>query len=278
MRSIALIVINYNCPELTVEFCKSVRNISKDLNITIAVTDNSGCFAKAQGLSMHQFIKQCNINIYNPGVNLGYFPGAAFAYDSLTAGGYQPDFVIVANPDISFPDTSFFSKLVNKQYPADVLAIGPSIQHGVGSKHSDQNPMKIRRLSVRGMYIRKFIYRYRTLSIANSALAALRFRLRTKTNASPQLRPVYMIHGSFMIFTRRFFDETAGLKFPSFLYGEEIFVAEEVMRVNKTILHDPSLEVIHSGGRTTSLIKKSHQDRYIGNSIEILYDRYFASI
>lgn len=278
MRSIALIVINYNCPELTVEFCKSVRNISKDLNIKIAVTDNSGCFAKADGLLMHQLMQQCNISIYDPGDNLGYFPGAAFAYDSLTAGGYRPDFVIVANTDISFPDTSFFSKLLTKQYPADVLAIGPSIQHGLDSKHSDQNPMKLRRLSVRGMYIRKFIYRYRALSIVNSALSALRLRLLTKTNILPQLRPVYMIHGSFMIFTRRFFDETAGLKFPSFLYGEEIFVAEEVVRVNKTILHDPSLKVVHAGGRTTSLIKKSLQDRYISNSLEILYDRYFASI
>jgi GT2 family glycosyltransferase len=56
---------------------------------------------------------------------------------------------------------------------------------------------------------------------------------------------IYAPHGAFIIFSRQYFLRGGSFKHPSFLYGEEITVAENCKKFGFQVLYDPGFRVLH---------------------------------
>ena len=48
-----------------------------------------------------------------------------------------------------------------------------------------------------------------------------------------------------MLFASSYFDKGGTLNYPSFLFGEELFVAEQARQLNLTTVFEPSLKIEH---------------------------------
>ncbi len=282
MDRIVLITVNYQTATQTIEFCQMVRSLRQSQLVDICIADNSGCFGLAENAELVNMAAQLDAKIIDTGGNLGYFGGASFGLDAYLAHASFPDCVIVANSDLEIVSDDFFAVLARfGSLGRDVFGIVPDIARApqgatITAQTFRENPMKVQRISAASMRARMLCKRVRVLSMVQDLVAGLRRRVELKPAAViPAGSPVYMMHGSFMILLRSYFERTAGLSFPSFLFGEEIFVAEETRKAGGQLIFEPALRLNHYGGASTSGIGSRARDRMEANSLGALIRRYF---
>ena len=199
------------------------------------------------------------VQVLFPERNLGYFGAAAHALSSYLGAHSLPDWIIVCNTDIEFPDPEFFCKLAELYIKDPPAVIGPDIllvsRNGRPSSHAHQNPHLSMRPNPRKMRLlaavfgNYFIYAgYEFLSSLRYAVTNIVARARRRTMvevAAERPREIYAPFGAFIVFHRRYFEAGGHLNYGSFLFGEEIFIAETARRLGMTIVYDPRLRLCH---------------------------------
>lgn len=80
---------------------------------------------------------------------------------------------------------------------------------------------------------------------------------------------IYSAHGSFIIFTKKFFLNYV-FYYEAFLFGEEIYLAEVCKKSGYKIIYFPEIKFLHKEHSTTGRWKKGKMLRYKKESIEFL--------
>ncbi|MNZ11427.1 hypothetical protein D3C78_282910 [compost metagenome] len=86
---------------------------------------------------------------------------------------------------------------------------------------------------------------------------------------------MYGAHGSFMIFSRNYFRLGADVDYPRFLFGEEVFVAEQLRTHNLHIEHLPQLRIFDKEHASTSKVKFGFICGEHKKSYDYLYERFY---
>jgi len=248
-----IITVNYRGAESTLEFLNSASHLEAFDHADLLVVDNNSGDDSVSRMqkTMSQF---SNVAMLETEVNRGYFGGANWALQQYLAHGFRPDWIIVCNNDILFPDSQF---LLNLFYwdPSTVAVLAPAVIARLTGV--DANPFLRRRPSKWQMRRYKFWLSHYYLMWFKQWLAPqvriLRHRARQWRPAAPvQMRTrIYAPHGSFIIFSRAFFDAGGTIDDGSFLYAEEFCVGETCYRLDLPVIHDPDLKVWHNAHQTT---------------------------
>jgi GT2 family glycosyltransferase len=231
-----------------------------------------------------KLLKKCklvqgDILIVDDGKNSGYLNGAnlGLEYYRMTKK-INPDFVILCNSDIEIEDKDFFNLLSQNEAFSFSGIIGPSI-YSTLTKHF-QNPMYITRPKKIKMYLLLWVYRFYPIYFCYQLSAYLkRLIKRNNTTASTKNTfPVYAVHGSFLIFTALFFEKGGSLKYDSFLYGEEMYLAEQCLKMKLEIVYTSKLKIKHEEHATSGIIKNRMHVKWLFNSTQYLYQNYFVTL
>lgn len=276
---ILFIIVNYRRAELCVQFAHAILNLPAADQVKIVIVDNSEMRADQEELS--QLASHKNVFVRTPSRNLGFYGGADFGYSSLESSGATLDWIIVCNPDIDFPDSSFLLQLLNITPDNDVGVLAPDIRLAphkeLWEEGAQQNPMMEKRPSKFRLRLLEVIFRSRILYRAME----LRHRWRSKTprtkTPAPRRRLIYAAHGSAIIFAKNYFRQGGSLRHGSFLYGEELFVAEELRLRNLKCVLEPTLHLCHVGGATTGALGSERQRLFCYDSMRFIRTRYFSS-
>ncbi|PIP54168.1 MAG: hypothetical protein COX07_06795 [Bacteroidetes bacterium CG23_combo_of_CG06-09_8_20_14_all_32_9] len=242
---VLIIGIIYNTYDATVRFIKSLEQYG-DSNIDLILVDNSEQkspekFKKYIGNSP---LKLMYIRCEN---NLGYFGGARKGLDEYRKAKALPEWIIVCNVDIVFNDPSFFNKLYDFKRKENLGIIAPSI---ISNRwNTDYNPKIPVRYSKKKLIFYKAIYSVcfiQNLYIALSYLKKMTHRFKNTKTAIPDNtgREIYAPHGSCIIFHRNYFEKGGTLNHISFLFGEEVFVAETALKTGLKVVYYPVLQVL----------------------------------
>lgn len=252
-----VITINYKSADSALAFLASLERIKAFSEIEVIIVDNS---PGDEGLSrIRTAVAKCtNAELLESSTNRGYFGAARFAFDHYRAqGNLLPDWVIVCNHDISIEDKDFFTKLLQEN-PEGVGVIVPRIL-GLPGK-VDQNPFMRRRPGrLRWTQLRLVSSNYGIATLWDwlwRRKSELRSWLAVRRKDSLLIRKakhetVYAAHGSFIIFSRRYFEAGGFLDGNLFLYGEEISVAEISRLLGLPVVYVPSLCVFHKEHEST---------------------------
>lgn len=243
MKTFLLICVNYKSYDVLQLFIKSVERaaekVKETLKVDIEVADNTEN-------------------------NLGYLGGALPIYNKR-AKDY--DYVSISNVDLQL-NIDFFEKLLLIS-DSNIGWIAPDIYTDKINRH--ENPYLLKRPSKRNFFIWNVIYSstliyrlYRRLYILKSQ----------KTKIYPRCT-IYAGHGSFMLFTKEFISYNPLLRFPGFMYGEEIFFAELVRATGEKVLYDPSLRIENIGNISTSLINQKQKSKWSEESLNNIYKQFF---
>ena len=284
-HKVLVICVNYYNEEDTHGFVSSLLSQRCSGSLQVVVIDNSG--KESLNPLLIDLATDSRVNILNPGGNLGYFGGAAWGLKNFSASEPLPDWVIVANTDMSFPNGDFFNKLFSC-YPHGFKGVlVPSIYSTLSE--TDQNPYMLSRPKAVRMHFYKWVFRFYPISTAYQVLAFVIKKLLTlirrkkTTLASCQenrevLQPqrIYAPHGSFIIFHRSYFEEGGNLEHGVFLFGEEVFVAETTRRLGLNILYDPRLIVLHREHATTGTFKNRKIARFVREATTYCADEFFC--
>jgi GT2 family glycosyltransferase len=218
-----------------------------------------------------------NVKVLHPSINLGYFGAAHFALQSYLKENNNelPNAVIVCNSDISFNYKNFIEDLKHIIQNKNADIIGPSIF----AKHLNiyQNPYIINRLPKNRIRFYNFISSNFIFYSAFTMLHFIKKRILSKRaiTLTDKSKVCYAVHGSFMVFNQSYFKKGGTLHYPSFLFGEEIFVAETALKLNLKTVFDPSLKIIHHQHSTTGKIKSRKYVQWMHQSYSYLLKNFF---
>lgn len=261
-------------------FLEHLRSIEvpEGWRIEIAIADNSGSLGASSAISR-------DIYLCEPGENLGYLGGCAYAIRKWRCThNIIPEWTGIANTDIEF-EMDFFTRLIRLQFPENVAVLAPDITLKNGTR---QNPYKKKRPGRLEMFLYTLIYRS---SIMTRSLDRLKYflcylREKVPNGLAPKgslpmdknhyYRIIYAPHGSLMFLHKTFFEQGGSLNFDGFMYGEEIYIAEEARALNLRIAWIPDLRVVHFHRAATGMVSHAQKRLWRLDSANILWRRYFS--
>ncbi|MDP6401063.1 MAG: hypothetical protein QF622_06770 [Candidatus Marinimicrobia bacterium] len=233
---------------------ESLKTCDFPPDIHIAIADNSSSEKSLKKLRQMEKSPGLTIDIFPYSTNYYYWPAAKKLISKLVEiHGDYPDWIMVCNNDISFPDPEFFNKLKTIDYN-QFPVIGPQIRN---ISRQLLNPFMFKQMGWKEhLFWNLFFMSFTGSKILMSVKQFIRKIFPEAPTPIPKNpTTVYAVHGSAILFSRRFFEVGGWLDDNFSLYGEELTVAEIAKRLNCPITYYPELEIIHHEHSNTQQIK-----------------------
>jgi GT2 family glycosyltransferase len=272
--TIAVFAVNYRADAHLIRFVDSVAVAKADAHgtdVSLHVIDNS-CKTPSELSELREHLRRddLQVTLHSSGRNEGYFGGLSFAQSLVTT---DTSCVIYCNPDILLERDFFAQMQVLDLSGTGVVA--PAIV--TLDEGFDQNPFYVDRLSraklirLRAIYSTQATYAAFTLLARVSEMMGRRGRRNRQVEGA---REIYAPHGAIFVFTSvPFF--MALPKYPCFLFGEELFVAEEARAAGVSVSYEPSLKVWDIRHASVSALAPSKLRAYLLESVRHILHRYY---
>ena len=269
-QKIVFLLVNYFNEEEVCTFINEQLQPATHNFIDVVITDNG---SKDHSLLQAVSVKYPRIYLVKADTNMGYLGAANLGLTRYLNTNPQPSAVIVCNTDIVFKN-NFFDILQQKLASKSFDVLGPSIYSTLLKYY--QNPYISNRISKSKLKFLHFVSSNYVLYSLFTVYHLLKTKLsgRAKNSVGNVAKP-YAVHGSFMIFKNTFFKKGGTLNYPSVLFGEELFIAEQARVLGLGILYEPALQVEHHEHTTTGVFKSRETVRYLNQSYSYLLKTYF---
>jgi GT2 family glycosyltransferase len=265
-KSILILIVNYHNDKDVIRYVTEEVMHQSYKNIRVVIVNNGSNNPTALIKMSEKFD---NVFVVSPGSNLGYFGGMNYALRYNDVRHTHADIVIVSNSDLYFTDKNLFQNISRFDFTRGDV-IGPDIRTEDGYP---QNPMYAERISASKLRLLKSVFRFYPSYLVYQLASIVKKRKPMDSLAGGN---TYAIQGAFMIFNNSYFQKGGDLNYGSFLYGEEIYIAETAREKNIRIFFEPSLHVIHRGNATTGRFKSGLHLKYFVKSYDYLLKRFFA--
>jgi GT2 family glycosyltransferase len=263
--------MNYFKEEELVSFVRDRLLSTEFEGLIIRIVDNGSTNRSVlESLSTDPRVK-----IHGDGKNLGYFGGAALATDEhVKEFGEVAQITVVSNFDIEWNDPELVSRLFEESIQSPWTVLAPRITDVQSSV--EMNPYYKERIELTKLN--------RLLRVTSSYPMYLMYqwlhKLKRWASSGEGIIddvPVYAVHGSFIVMKRDYFQKSAGLRFASFLYGEELFLAEECRKHGYLVGVLRSIHVYHNEHITTGAVKDKKHMKYLHESLNYIKKSYFSA-
>lgn len=248
MVNIAVFCITYNSYGELNTFLKSMDEaaslISKECRVKVFITDNT----ESDYQEIDCRYENISVEVFPVHKNLGYFGGAKYAMDKVVLSEFQ--YIAISNVDLLF-DKDAFVKLLNLKVEKNVgwLAVQlRSLEEG-----RDRNPSVMHRYSKSTLQILRVMFRIPILMWLYRNTFYKRKAIRGDYNPME----IYAGHGSFILLTAEYFRRCGKIDYPVFLYGEELYIAENCHSHSLAVRYEPSVCIYDKEHYSTGQMKKS---------------------
>jgi GT2 family glycosyltransferase len=277
MPDALIITVNYKGADSTARFIESVSGIECFQHAHVIVVENGSCDGSAEKLRplVAEF---SNVELLESPVNRGYFGGANWALQQYLARGHKANWIIVCNNDIVFNDYHFLSKLLQRNL-RDAAVIAPAIiarQTGVDcNPFLRERPTPLQLLRIRFWHSSYYFMWFKQFLSPHVRMLRHRLDVLLSTSRPRKAAPIYGAHGSFLIFSRSYFEAGGYIDDGHFLYAEELCVAEICVHLGLRVVHDPDLQIWHEGHRVTGRRLNRTMYEYARGGLHYVLRKYF---
>lgn len=272
MKKIVVLCVNYNNSKEVLEFIDILRNQNIYSKLDVVIVDNSENEGEFKTLST-LLSQYNNIFLFKTQKNLGYLKGVDFGLKQYLKDNKMPEWIIISNTDIKFTKSNFFEELLNLYPNGYDGIIAPSIYSA--KKKYYQNPYKLERYKKKELVLLRLLHTNFIIYIIVNKILNLIKKIRRQNLKKINCREIYAPHGSFIIINKSYFEKGGDLDFGSFLFCEEIFIAEKSRRIGTKIFYDKRLKVIHNEHSTVTFIMKKKLFKYNFQSIDYCINEFF---
>jgi GT2 family glycosyltransferase len=251
----AVVVLNCHTINETREFLDSLNAQYPDMR-TIVVDNGSP-------VDLYQELEQIvrhypRTTLHQTGSNLGFARGNNVGIRIARHERYE--YIICSNNDIEMPCGHTIEPLLQTAVTHHAALVGPRV---VNLNDREQNPLHRRRPNKREAYF-SFYHNYSPTRQILKRLVSPRLLkhigrrfihdsvpVREPSDASPiQPQPIYALGGAFLMFCPPFFRSDPGFDEGTFIYCEELILAEMLIRAGLMAWFDPRARVTHKESRT----------------------------
>ncbi len=253
-----LVAVNYNSPDETIEYVKSLSTLGNHEKLQIVIVENSK--PEYRNNRFEQRLKSIvsDLLFTETNQNRNYFGSVNYALKSLSLSPGNYDYFIISNVDILINDKTFFNNLFTI-VDEKIGIIAPSVYSL--AQLVDQNPYLTSRFRKSYFYYYRMVRHHIVFTHFHEVLVNLvRRKVKHAVMQAPVPKPgyIYAPHGAFIIFLKNYFEKGAGIDFGTNLFGEEIFVAEECRKIGLLVKYEPALEVLHAEHVSTGVMESDH--------------------
>lgn len=266
---LASIIINFKSEERTISYINEELNLKCTTPQIIVIVNNGATEESSKKLqdSLHaEIIRnitqpiQLNKNniyiIHNP-ENSGFAKGNNLGVDFISQH-FEVEYLLFTNNDIRFIDSNVIEILIEKlKCHPEVGIIGPKV---IGLDGQDQNP-----------YLYTPFWDEILWMSWERFLPLKKKKPFDRTHAKEGY--YYRLMGSFFIIPYTSFIECGKMDPHTFLYAEEVILAERMLNIEKKNYYVPSVQVLHEHGQTTSKYLKKGNEVLL-NSILYYFQEY----
>lgn len=252
------ICVNYNNSGYTENLVESV--VTQSENTFVIVVDNKSNEDELNKLKLIEKKYKENIKVIWSEENLGYFGGINLGLKGLPKN--NP--IVVGNNDLIY-DENFINTILNGNYPTDALVIAPNV---ITKDGYHQNPHCRTRVSS----TRKFLYdiyfsSYIFCKILTWGSRFVNYLKGGRDNSLDQARGyIHMGIGACYVLMPSFFDNFDELDNKVFLYGEEAYLAGQLMSINARMFYEPAAIVHHEESATLAKVASKIKYDYMKSS------------
>jgi len=240
------IIINYKNTKVTIDAVESIRRTNS--NYFIIIIDNDSEIATIDILK-NEFLDDHYVNIYPVFKNLSYSRAINYSFD-LVRANHDPDFVVVMNSDIVIKTNNFDEKINLLYSETKFHLLGPSV-FSLKSVN-DQNPDNLELLSLL-MILIKIIKSLALLilTIFNIDHFFLNILTSKKKHLQRQSKTIHdsnktPLHGSILIFSRKYFELFDYVPVSNFFYMEEDLLFKIINEYNLVSIYSNEILVHHT--------------------------------
>ena len=245
-----VVTAHFHRPEAVLELALSLT-AQRERDWRLVIVDNGSNPAGCRTLEAIAS-RDARITLIESPRNLGYFGGVRVGMRAAQGeDGLSFDWLMVVNQDVVLaPD--FLTVLV-KQDPDERAnsVLAPRIM--AEPSGAELNPFLSTRPSMTRTLIRAIAFS--TLTAARLSVAVSQRRPPRAVSAgsfADEERPIYAPHGSLAILSSRFFEVGGHLGWRAFMFGEELFIAEQARQLNLGVRFLPQLQAVHIEHSSTS--------------------------
>lgn len=238
MAKIHHICVHYKNIKESLSFLTTAQKILS-MDITLSVVDNSHDLPDTA---------KSFAQVFKPSKNLGFLGGAKFAFAQFESQNF--DWVILSNTDLHFINPNFYHKLseILQKIPSECALIAPSIISG--RTQSESNPLYLNRPSKSKVASWNLVFSNYIYFCIYQLLAFLKDKIKSKYKSKTEMplavnTEIYAAHGSFLILRASAVRALNLFNQDNFLYGEEIQIAEKLLRSNLKSYFIPDLQLFH---------------------------------
>lgn len=271
MKKFAFVILHYYTIEDTKKCVLSI--LDKCNNVEIIIVDNAS--PNGTGKELENLYKNSNnikviINEENLGFSRGNNIGFKYAKENLDV-----DFIILCNNDTYLLQDNFF-ELVEEEYKNSEFAVlGPQIMlpdnkiNVVVKEMPNLEQLKKQLYITKLDYITKIFYINGLYRMIRKVLTnfLITFKLKKKeviNENNVELRYENIIlHGSFLIFSKKYIDKFDGLNDSTFLYREEELLALRLQQNKLKNVYNPKIKIFHNEDSATNAITKSNRKKVL---------------
>ena len=261
-RKFAFVILNYKTSEDTISLLNNLRNQKWFEQLEIYVVDND---SRDNSISLLKEIKKdIDFNLIISDKNLGFAKGNNLGIEKALKDGCE--FIIVSNPDIKIKNDKNFLKKIEDIFFKDsnITLIGPSVMNEEGF---EQNPLMKERIKKEYLLKKKIFFTLK-LEILYYILRVYVFynfiNWYKKLNKEKFIHKgesksqyVYALNGCFLIFTPTFFEYFKGFDPNTFMFCEEVILAEKLYKKNLKSYVNADIKVLHKGSKS---VEKENSD------------------
>lgn len=281
--SVALVILHYLLFEETVKAVEAFEEKIDTDNYQIVIVDNNSNNGSYEKLSDY-FKDRKEIHLIHNSDNLGFSAGnnRGISY-ARKLGNF--DFILVSNNDVYLNCDNLASNL-EKEYSISPFAVaGPSIINTNSEDHVNVNPYKYklpepelygnenRRLEgikrdkksaanlLRYVYhlIKKQKYVFYNLlhhsKIKGNIKKVAKYNSRYYKEANKEYNVI--LHGCFLVFSKKFFEQYDGFDEMLYMYGEETLLYYNLCEADLISVYLPEISVIHNHASSTKALNDS---------------------
>lgn len=268
-NKIAFVILNHKTAEETIILLQNIYTQSWYQEIKIYVVDN---YSNDGSIDILLQLTEIDFELIISPKNIGFANGNNLGIKKAQKDGFN--FIVCSNSDIEIPYQENFLEsifhLFNRE--RNIAIIAPDIQN---LEKNHQNPFRQNRFSKKEIIQLKLFYRtgfyqlyyffrvyifydfITTLSKKRKQKKALSQELLFKKSSSY----IYAPQGSFLIFTPRFFEFYTGFDSHTFLYCEELLLAEMLREKNLLCWLESSLNILHKESLSTNKVNNNYKDK-----------------
>lgn len=278
LSKLEIITVNYNASEKTEQFLNSLA--LSGCNSKVIVVDNSTVQDEKKKLQkvLDHTVYKGEIELITSSHNVGYFGAISSVVGRISD---EAEWCIVCNNDLIF-EKSAYTEICNRTADCskEILCIAPYVKDE--KTNTALNPFLRERPNARLIWMLRLQFSsyvmFVFMNFANlirKRFAWIRFLPRQKSTSSLGEHgiPIYAGHGSIFILRRKLLAD--GVDFGYFLYGEEISIAEKVLKFGGLISFEPRIKIVHQSHSSTGSIWSRKTFKRKQRAINYILERYF---